>query len=343
MNAFHPRPSALRQRMVTTVAAVGLVLGSSATQASIGVTIFQGICDASAVVPLGRHHQLIADDEDNILRLYDQRRGGRAVWAFDLSRFLRVDPIEPEVDIEAAARFGDRIFWISSHGRNRKGMERTSRHRFFATTVVERDGLPTVEPVGVPYTRLLSDLLADPRFAPMGLAAASLKPPKARDALSIEGLVALPDGRLLIGFRNPQPFGQALVVPLLNPDQVVAGQPARFGDPILLDLGQRGIRGLGLFREQVIIAAGAHDNTARSQLFTWNPYANTSPWPLSEAPLAGLNPESVEGLGQGDAEAVLLVSDDGSVRVGKVECKKLKDPNQKRFRAVVLQGRELAL
>ena len=170
--------------------AVGLACLHGLGRASDGVTFFHGICDASAVVPLSRHHHLIADDEDNLLRLYDHRTGGRAVWALDLSRFLRVDPREPEVDVEAAARMGDRIYWISSHGRNRKGHERTSRHRFFATAIVARGDLPTVEPVGVPYTALLDDLLADPRLAPMGLAAASLKPPKARDALSIEGLVA---------------------------------------------------------------------------------------------------------------------------------------------------------
>ncbi|MCC6233786.1 MAG: DUF3616 domain-containing protein [Verrucomicrobiales bacterium] len=304
--------------------------------ASDRITFFHGMCDASAIVPLGRQYQLIADDEDNVLRLFDRQRGGRALWATDLSRFLQVDPQEPEVDLEAAARLGDRIYWISSHGRNRKGLPRPSRHRFFATAIVERGGLPTVEPIGRPVTTLLHHMLADPRLAPLGLPAASLRPPKASNALSIEGLVALPDGRLLLGFRNPQPFGKALIVPLDNPAEVIEGRPPRFGDPLLLDLGHRGIRGMGTHRDRVIIAAGAHDGAVRPLLFEWDPIRQTGPWPVPDLSLEEFNPESIEGLSEEQGEGLLLVSDDGAVRVGRTECKKLKDPALKRFRTLTL-------
>ncbi|MBL9138643.1 MAG: DUF3616 domain-containing protein [Verrucomicrobiales bacterium] len=300
-------------------------------------TYFEGICDASAVIPLAPHHQIVADDEDNILRIYDRKQGGPAVWHLDLSPFLRVDPKEPEVDIEAAARVNDRIYWVSSHGRNRTGKFRASRHRFFATELRTGSRHPTVVPVGVAYTHLLVDLLADPRYAGFDLARAAALPPKSAGALSIEGLAALPDGRLLLGFRNPQPQGRALLVPLENPSEIIAGQRARFGAPLLLDLDRRGVRGLGTFGEDIVIAAGAHDNAPRTQFFAYQ-LGNGQPRPLPIPALADLNPEAVELLPDSSRIAWLIASDDGSVRVGRRECKKLKDPTQKRFRTVEIEA-----
>ena len=45
---------------------------------------------------------------------------------------------------------------------------------------------------------------------------------------------------MFIGFRNPVPQGKALVVPLLNPREVVHGQRAQPGESVLLDLAGRG-------------------------------------------------------------------------------------------------------
>lgn len=302
-----------------------------------GVRFYRGMCDASALVPLGARHQVAGDDEDNRLRVYDREAGGLPVWSIDLSRFLAVDPQEPEVDLEAAARVGDRIYWISSHGRNRKGHFRVSRHRFFATGIRPGPGHPLVEPVGVPSMRLLADLLADRRLAVLGLGAAAGLAPKAPGALNIEGLVDLPDGRLLIGFRNPQPGGRALLVPFENPAEVVAGAPARFGDPVLLDLEGRGVRGLGREGDRILIAAGASDQAPRARFFEWVPGDEAARELQVEAP-DDLNPESIEPLpGSGDGTlAVLVASDDGALRVGGRECKRLRDPGLKRFRAAVL-------
>ncbi|MCC7377039.1 MAG: DUF3616 domain-containing protein [Verrucomicrobiales bacterium] len=313
---------------------IALAVSAGAQTAPV---LFRGICDASAVIPLPPHHQVVADDEDNILRVYDRRHGGSAVWQVDLSSFLQVDPKEPEVDIEAAARVGDRIYWVSSHGRNRTGKFRASRHRFFATELSGGPGHPTVVPVGIPSSHLLSDLLADARYAGFELARAAALPPKSAGALSIEGLAALPDGRLLLGFRNPQPGGRALLVPVENAAEIIAGQRARFGAPILLDLDRRGVRGLGTLDEQVIIAAGAHDNAPRTQFFAYHFPAGTAR-PLAGPMAKDLNPEAIEFLPDPSRVAWLIASDDGSVRIGKRECKKLKDPSQKQFRTVILEA-----
>ena len=42
---------------------------------------------------------------------------------FDLGPHLRLKKKSEEADLEAAARVGDIVFWLGSHGRNAKGKE----------------------------------------------------------------------------------------------------------------------------------------------------------------------------------------------------------------------------
>ena len=97
---------------------------------------FYGLADASAAVFLDAKHFVVADDESNILRTYSIDKPKGPVSTLNLDKFLDIDPASPEVDIEAAARVGDRIYWISSHGRNKSGKIRESRYRFFCTEIV---------------------------------------------------------------------------------------------------------------------------------------------------------------------------------------------------------------
>ena len=70
---------------------------------------------------------VVANDEDNVLRIYREGRTAAPVSALDLSEFLKSDPKHPEADIEAAARIGNRIYWIASHGTNSEGELRSGR------------------------------------------------------------------------------------------------------------------------------------------------------------------------------------------------------------------------
>jgi hypothetical protein len=291
--------------------------------------------DASAVVALDAHHFAVADDEDNVLRIYSRLNGGLPIRSVDLSTFLAVDPRWPEVDLEDAARVGDRVYWISSHGRNKKGIERVSRYRFFATSVVEGESIVDLEPTGRPYLGLLEDLLKDPNFGKFGLSSAAQRAPKARGALNIEGLCAMPDGRLLLGFRNPIPDGKALVVPLENPKDVIAGQTAKFGAPILLDLGGWGISGMTATSGKYVIAARSYDGEGQSLLYEWEGGAD-KPRQIKHSDLLTLNPEGLAVFPETSGERLFIVSDDGTLKVGRKKTKRLKNPNQKRFRAITI-------
>lgn len=312
----------------------GLMVACTETGTSAPL-FFTGACDASAAVALNRDLFVVANDEDNILRVYSRARPGPPVAQFDLTAFLRPQKRMDESDLEGAARIGDRIYWISSHGRNAKGKERETRHRFFATTATVSDGVAQLRPTGSFYSALLDDMLGDARLHQFNLRQAAELAPKTPGALNIEGLTSTREGHLLIGFRNPVPQGKALVLPLLNPADLIAGKRAQFGEAMTLDLGGYGIRSLASLRDRYFIIAGAAGAGGESRLYEWLPGQTPKRVPAPE--IQGLNPEAVSFYGPGESESELLVvSDDGTTRVANQECKKVKNPNLRKFRAVYL-------
>jgi len=302
---------------------------------AVALLTFTGMCDASGAVQLSDRRFAVADDEDNVQRVYDGRRGGSALTAVDLSPSLGLqkNPKQgtwPETDLEAGTRIGDRAYWITSHGRSSKGKLRPERLRFFATRVTGEAG--AAEVVGS-SDGLLQALLREPQLARFGLADAAELPPKAPGGFNIEGLTAMPDGRLLIGFRNPNPEGKALLVPLANPWQFLQGEPARFGEPVLLDLAGRGIRALGYWHGRYLIAAGHFSNELPSRLYVWNGHG--VPRHLAHVVFRDFNPEGFFAP-EGSAE-VMLLSDDGEREIEGQVCKKLSGPTRKRFRGAWVQ------
>jgi hypothetical protein len=214
------------------------------------------MCDASAAAAIDAGHFVVADDEDNVLRVFS-REGGKALAEYDLSEFLGNSGKKKakEADLEGGAQIGTRTYWITSHGRNSKGKETPERQRLFATDVKFENGTFVVSHSGKPYNQLLDDLLSEPKLASYGLKAAGGTGTEIPGALNIEGLAATPENHLLIGFRNPIPGGKALMVPLLNPDEVLEGARSKFGKPIELDLGGLGIRSIGFHEGRYVIIA----------------------------------------------------------------------------------------
>ncbi len=248
--------------------------------------MYREVADASAAVAIDPNLFIVADDENNRLRIYNRRNpGSRPVADPNIADFLNIDWAHPEADIEGATWLGGRIFWITSHGRNRYGGYWLSRYNFFATTIIQGEEEITVTVDGN-YTSLIDDLIAYDSVYNLGLADAigvaegnideneiSELAPKVR-GLNIEGLCATADtNSLLIGFRNPQPSvgepNQALIIPLYNPQEVVLnGTPADFGEPILLDLGGLGIRSMEYSATlgEYLIIAGSHRAGAEEPL-----------------------------------------------------------------------------
>lgn len=297
---------------------------------------FTGLSDASAVEEIDGGWLAVAGDEDNVIHLYRHGWSASPVHRLDLADFLRVTRKAKEADLEGAARIGDRLYWITSHGRDSKGRPSPGRQRFFATTATASNGFAAFHPVGRPYTGLVADLLRDPRLQRFSLKTAAALAPRMPGALNIEGLAATPEGHLLIGFRNPIPWGKALLVPLLNPAEVVEGVPARLGDPILLDLGWLGIRSITSKDGRYWIIAGPYSGDGVSRLYVWDG-RSARPELVPNTQLVGLNPEAIAFHNLEGGERLFVASDDGNLKLGNTPLKKLKQPSLQRFRAIWIE------
>ncbi len=302
--------------------------------------VFRGMSDASAAVMLDSRHFVVGNDEDNVLRVYDLEQPGLPVKSLDCSSFLQVGGKNLESDFEGAARLGDRIFWIGSHSADRNGNPAPNRRRLFATSLSKEGSVTLIHLTGQPYSSLIEDLTVDPRYHGFNLDAAGNLPPKSPGALNIEGLSVTSDGKLLIGFRNPIPQGKALVAVLNNPNEVIQGRPARFDPPLLLDLGGNGIRDMGVWRGSHYILAGSFDPEKTFQLYSWSG-PGTEPRLFPSVKFKHLNPEALAF--EESLDTVLVLSDDGTRKVGGVESKRLPDPEQRQFRVARLNLNTLSL
>jgi hypothetical protein len=336
---------------------------------------YRGSCDASAAVAVGDDMFVVADDENNILRLYKTGCGSDPIYSYDLTDFLKINPKHPEADIEAATIIEDRIYWITSHGRNKDGKIRPNRYRFFATSIKTKDEKILISPVGKSYQNLIHKLIKTEGIAQLelnsaaGLYTANMTKQHRKNlapkisGLNIEGLCASPDGKIIyIGFRNPRrvdedaPKGKAIVVGLNNARQVTekSKQPI-FTKPMLWDLGGLGIRSMeySYFHKAYFIIAGPHNEGGNFALYRWSGRTDEQPklvrQIVSQQPR--FTPEALitfEG-----SDRFFLLSDDGSLEInvsGPAECmegellgsgkcpnKFLTNPNKKQFRGIWLK------
>lgn len=307
-----------------------LVALSTALQAQAAPEVYRGLCDASAAVALGARHFVVANDENNVLAVY-QRGRSDAVTTLPLADLLASG--DKESDIEGAALVGKRIYWISSHGRNKNAKARPERYRFFATDIDASTNPPSLKPAPKRYEKLLDDLVEAVALKAFKLKDAARLAPEAPGGLNIEGLAALPDGRLLIAFRNPIPNGKALLVPLENPGEVLEGKAARFGEPVLLALRNRGVRSIERVASEFLIVAGPTADKGTFSLYHWSGKAADAPKLAQGLDLADLRPEALFDIGGGQVQ---ILSDDGGIENGGVACKDRKAAEQA-FRSITVK------
>ena len=77
----------MRQSSNSLLCLAGLLCVQGAPLTLAEPTVFTGMCDASAAVAIDAGRFIVANDEDNILRVY-ARGGGAPLSEFDVSEFL---------------------------------------------------------------------------------------------------------------------------------------------------------------------------------------------------------------------------------------------------------------
>ncbi|MFG2309696.1 hypothetical protein ACGFS9_13630 [Streptomyces sp. NPDC048566] len=308
-----------------------------------------GSSDASAAVDAGGGYAIVADDESNTLRLYNRSQSGGPVRTWD---FGAQAGVTKEIDIEAAARVGDTVYWTGSLGNNKDGVYKPDRTTVF-TTKVSGSGAATTLTYGSSYGRLRDDLVAwdEANGGRYGFAdgTADGRAPKRIDGFNVEGLEFAPGSSTTayLGFRAPLapavPGGKALLVPVTNIDKVLgSGARAAFGAPVELDLGGLSIRDIRRnASNQYLIVAGswaADDNSDPHALYSWD--GDPAHAPVKRADLPTTDPggwEAVVDVPDLDVPGARaqLITDDGSADLygDGTDAKDLDHPEWQKSRA----------
>lgn len=347
-----------RMKLGLVALLLGIDIGSAgATQPE--ARVFNGICDASAGIALDENRIIVGDDEKAWLSIYPLV-GGDNEATIPLPGGLTVrGNVASEADIEGATVFNDRIVWISSHGRDKDGKVRPERYQLFASHRLDAGHQQWQQDFSPSFGSLPEAIAATTgaSYKPLRKSIGNLKKtdkdlaPK-KQGFNIEGLSVSEDGKfLLVGLRNPQPDGKAILFRVENADQLLNGgmSKAELGPIVRLDLGGRGVRDIAWSRAHraYLIAAGQTDDDDRGAgfaLFVWDGVGSPREIQSFRSVLDAyphFHPEGVVPLLErsGDqlvpSKQVLVLSDDGTKPLpGGISCKKASD-QRKSFRAVM--------
>ncbi|MDZ8221411.1 MULTISPECIES: Ig-like domain-containing protein [unclassified Nostoc] len=340
-----------------------IAYAASANNGTPTTQFLTGTSDASTAIPVGGTFFLEADDENQVLRLYDSSKSGLPVTGFDFTSSLGLTDsssgVLREVDLEASTRVGNRIFWLGSESNSDDGKSRPNRDRVFATDITGT-GASTTLSYGGRYNFLREDIInwdvtnghgKGANYYGLAASAATSIGSKQTNGYNIEGLEIAPDNTTAyIAFRAPQvpPSGRAnaLIVQVTNFASLISASggtqgSAQFGAPIELDLGGRGIREIrkNSNNQYVIIAGPAGDAGAAPndfRLYTWDGNPNSAPQLRTATFPASFNPEGIITIPENltNTSQIQFVSDDGNSVLYNdgTAAKDLSENNFKKFR-----------
>ena len=291
------------------------------------------IADASGVAAVDDDYMFVADDETNILRLYNRKMSGKDLYQTDISSALGVTE---ECDLEGAStgikyNKDKRIYWIGSLGNSKSGNLKPDRNRIIATDIIGTGANSTLK------IKSYSDKIR-PALISWGnnhswnftASAAEGKIPKLLDGFNVEGLTITHGGDTgYIGLRAPcvpvkgttpntANRKYAVLAPVTNFEEILnvdssSSKTPQFGEAILFDFEGLGIRSIEkVGTNQYIIIAGLYTGGGIPAVYLWdgkvpeNPASNPVTVNSSFSKLKKLNLNGLEQLSQiadnGDAE-----------------------------------------
>ena len=274
---------------------------SDASKSPEQTTWLQGSCDASAMADVGGGCFYVADDENNILRLYNSQLSGMPLRTVNAEGFANGSE---EYDVEGAtvSDDGKTIYWISSLANSKKGKEKPYRNRAFSSKV-SGSGAETTLTSGA-YSEKFRDAMI--KFGDdngwnftASASYANSMIPKRIDGFNVEGLTLKTDGNgaAYIGFRAPcvpkkdvTPTSSnrkyAVMATVENFEQIFSGSgksstTPQVGAPVLFDFGGLGIRSIERVGDYYVIIAGLFEGGGTPKAYLWDGTTNENADPIT--------------------------------------------------------------
>lgn len=281
---------------------------------ALGINMFNGVYEPSAVQQLPDGKLLIAEDEPN---------HAFSIISIDKTgRFIEDEALDTRVitgfkrrlsDLEALARDDEGfIYALTSHSRTRKGNRSPDREHLMRFKIQDGNVLGLTS-----YDNLTQVLETDHKLH--DLIREHTKAEVSFEEINIEGMAFDPvKKRLVLGFRDPEFNNMALVAFISNPKDVFErnAQP-EFDEVAILDIDGGGIRSLNYdpVLKNYVIANEVKDENGQkfSQLWTWSGNPTDEPQKISLPNLQHItNVEAVDSITVNGKPQMILMGDEGN-------------------------------
>ena len=281
---------------------------------ALGINMFNGVYEPSAVQQLPDGRILIAEDEPNhAFSVLSIDKTGHLVEDEALDTRIITGFKRRLNDLEALARDNEGfIYALTSHSRNRKGQRSPDREHLMRFKIQGGDVLGLTS-----YNNLTQVLESDTKLH--DLIRERTKAEVSFEEINIEGMAFDPvKKRLVLGFRDPEFNNMALVAFISNPKDVFEhNAKPEFDEVAVLDIGGGGIRSLNYdpVLKNYVIANEVKDETGEkfSQLWTWSGNPTDEPHKISLPNLQHItNVEAVDSITVNGKPHMILMGDEGN-------------------------------
>ena len=281
---------------------------------ALGINMFNGVYEPSAVQQLPDGKLLIAEDEPN---------HAFSIISIDKTgRFIEDEALDTRVitgfkrrlsDLEALARDDEGfIYALTSHSRTRKGNRSPDREHLMRFKIQDGNVLGLTS-----YDNLTQVLETDKKLH--DLIRERTKAEVSFEEINIEGMAFDPvKKRLVLGFRDPEFNNMALVAFISNPKDVFEhNAKPEFDEVAILDIDGGGIRSINYdpVLKNYVIANEVKDETGQkfSQLWTWSGNPTDEPQKISLPNLQHItNVEAVDSITVNGKPQMILMGDEGN-------------------------------
>ena len=275
---------------------------SKASNVPERTTWLAGSSDASAIADVGNGFFLVADDENNNIRLYNMNQSGMPIKEISVTNMAGGSDAD-EFDIEGASVSddGQTIYWIASLSNSKKGKLKEYRNRAFSTKL-SGSGVNASLSAGAYSTKMRDALIAFGDACNWNFSASASYEnsmiPKRIDGFNIEGLTLQKGGEAAyVAFRAPcvplkgvTPTSSnrkyAVMAPVSNVETMLSGSGLsntnpNIGEPVLFDFDGLGIRTIERAGDYYVIIAGLFEGGGHPKAYLWDGTTNTDGTPIT--------------------------------------------------------------